>query len=226
MEQTGTLYVVATPIGNLEDMTLRAIRVFKEAAYVLCEDTRVTGKLLSHYDIHTKLKRYDAHSSTRLQEEIIADLQAGKQIALCSDAGTPGVSDPGVHIIDQLLSLKEDIHIVSVPGASSVTAAFSIAGIPGNQFSFLGFIPQKKGRQTFLRDLATASIPVIFFESTHRIMKTLESLSKEVPLKNVVIAREITKMHEEVVRGSAQEILEYFKEHVEHQRGEFVVIVY
>jgi 16S rRNA (cytidine1402-2'-O)-methyltransferase len=114
----GTLYVVATPIGNLEDITLRALRVFKEVTYILCEDTRVTGKLLAHYDIHTKLKRYDAHSSAKLQEEIIADIQAGKSIALCSDAGTPGISDPGVHIINQLLDLDEQVHIVSVPGPS------------------------------------------------------------------------------------------------------------
>ncbi len=226
MEKQGTLYVVATPIGNLEDITLRAIRVFKEVEYVLCEDTRVTGKLLKHYDISAKMKRYDAHSSTRLQEEVIKDLQEGKQIALCSDAGTPGISDPGVHIIDQLLALDASLQVVAVPGASSVTAAFSIAGIAGNQFSFLGFIPQKKGRQTFFKDLSTAAVPVIFFESTHRIMKTLESLAVEVPSKKVAIAREITKMHEEVVRGSAEEVLGYFIENLQHQKGEFVVIVY
>jgi 16S rRNA (cytidine1402-2'-O)-methyltransferase len=226
IKKTGTLYVVATPIGNLEDITLRAIRIFKEAEYVLCEDTRVTGKLLKHYDISAKMKRYDAHSSSRLQEEVIADLKAGKQIALCSDAGTPGVSDPGVHIIDQLLALDDSLKVVAVPGASSVTAAFSIAGIAGNQFTFLGFIPQKKGRQTFFKDLATAVVPVIFFESTHRIMKTLESLALEVPSKHIAIAREITKMHEEIMRGSAQEVFEYFKKNTEHQRGEFVVIVY
>jgi 16S rRNA (cytidine1402-2'-O)-methyltransferase len=226
MEQKGTLYVVATPIGNLEDITLRAIRVFKEVEYILCEDTRVTGKLLKHYDIQAKMRRYDAHSSLKIQEEVIADLQAGKQIALCSDAGTPGVSDPGVHLIDQLLALDSSLQVVAVPGPSSVTAAFSIAGIAGNQFSFLGFIPQKKGRKTFFEALENASIPVIFFESTHRIMKTLESLKEIVPSKTVVIAREITKMHEEVVRGNAEEVLEYFIANTEHQRGEFVVIVY
>lgn len=226
MEKKGTLFVVATPIGNLEDMTLRAIRVFKEADYVLCEDTRVTGKLLKHYEISAKMRRYDAHSSIKIQEEVIADLQAGKQIALCSDAGTPGVSDPGVHLIDQLRALDASLQVVAVPGASSVTAAFSIAGIAGNQFTFLGFIPQKKGRKTFFLALQEAVIPVIFFESTHRIMKTLESLSETSPGKTVVIAREITKMHEEVVRGKASEVLEYFNENVQHQRGEFVVIVY
>jgi 16S rRNA (cytidine1402-2'-O)-methyltransferase len=224
--EKGTLYVVATPIGNLEDMTLRAIRILKGVDYVLCEDTRVTGKLLSHYSIEAKLKRYDAHSSLRLQEEVVADLQSGKHIALCSDAGTPGISDPGVHIIDKLRELDPSIEIVAVPGASAVTAAFSIAGIAGNQFMFLGFVPQKKGRLTFFRSLNEAVLPVIFFESTHRIMKTLESLAEEVAVKKVAVAREITKMHEELVRGTPIEILEYFKENKEHQRGEFVILVY
>jgi len=226
MDQKGTLYVVATPIGNLEDITLRALRIFKEVDYVLCEDTRVTGHLLKHYDITTKMKRYDAHSTTRIQEEVCRDLENGKQIALCSDAGTPGVSDPGVHIIDQILAKKLDANIVAIPGASAVTAAFSIAGIPGNQFSFLGFIPQKKGRQTFFKTLQTTEIPVMFFESTHRVMKLLQSLLEYCPDKKIAIAREITKFHEEIVRGSADELLTYFSEHSDHQRGEFVVIVY
>ncbi len=225
-EKIGTLFVVATPIGNLEDMTLRAIRVFKEVEYILCEDTRVTGKLLKHYDIVTKMKRYDAHSTLKIQEEVCEDLENGKQIALCSDAGTPGVSDPGVHIIDQILSKKLDAKVVAVPGASAVTATFSIAGIPGNQFSFLGFIPQKKGRQTFLKQLADTEIPVIFFESTHRIIKLLESLVEYCPLKTIVIAREITKFHEELVRGKPEEVFNYFKVNIQHQRGEFVVTVY
>jgi 16S rRNA (cytidine1402-2'-O)-methyltransferase len=221
----GTLYVIATPIGNLEDITLRALRILKEAEYVLCEDTRVTSKLFAHHDIHTKLRRYDAHSSEGLQREIIDDLQKGKEIALVSDAGTPGVSDPGVHIIDQLHTLG-GINIVSVPGASSVTAAFSIAGIPGNQFAFLGFVPQKKGRATFFEDLKEATLPTIFFESTHRIMKTLQSLNDVVPEKKLVIAREITKMFEEVIRATPGEALAYLEENKEHQKGEFVLIVY
>lgn len=225
-EKTGIIFVVATPIGNLEDMTFRAVRIFKEVDYILCEDTRVTGKLLKHYDIVTKMKRYDAHSTVKIQEEVFADLQAGKHIALCSDAGTPGVSDPGVHLVDQILTKKLNAQIVAVPGASSVTAAFSIAGIVGNQFSFLGFLPQKKGRQTFFKALAVAEVPVIFFESTHRVMKALESLVEYCPSKTIAIAREITKFHEEIVRGSAEELLEYFNTYTDHQKGEFVVIVY
>ncbi|MFM2381484.1 MAG: hypothetical protein RLZZ76_251 [Candidatus Parcubacteria bacterium] len=226
MEQKGTLYVVATPIGNLEDMTFRAVRVLKEVAYILCEDTRVSGVLLKHYGIDTKMKRYDAHSSTSLQEEVLKDLSEGKCIALVSDAGTPGVSDPGVHIVDRILSEKIDAHVVAVPGASSVTAAFSIAGITGNQFAFMGFIPQKKGRQTFLESLRDAPVPVMFLESTHRIMKALESLCTYCPEKTVVIARELTKFHEEIVRGTPEEIFTYFTEHKDHQKGEFVVIAF
>jgi 16S rRNA (cytidine1402-2'-O)-methyltransferase len=226
MAEKGTLYVVATPIGNLEDITLRAIRILTEVDYILCEDTRVTGKLLAHLGIKNTMHRYDAHSSPKQQTQILEDLQSGKQLALVSDAGTPGISDPGVHIIDMIHTAAKDVAVVSVPGPSSVTAAFSIAGIVGNQFSFLGFLPQKKGRQTFFKELADAQVPVIFFESTHRILKALDSLAIFCPKKQIAIAREITKFHEELVRGSADELLEYFKKNTDHQKGEFVVMVF
>lgn len=225
MSEQGTLYVVATPIGNMEDITLRALRIFKEAAYILCEDTRVTGILLKHYDITTPLKRYDAHTSEKVHEEIIADLQAGKHIALVSDAGTPGVSDPGVFLVKQLRE-QGGIRIDAVPGPSAVTAAFSIAGLPGNQFSFLGFVPQKKGRQTFFTELLDYGHPVIFFESPHRILKTLESLKATLsPETTVIVGRELTKLFEELVSGSAEAVLQYFIDHPDKVRGEFVVIV-
>ncbi|PIR84898.1 16S rRNA (cytidine(1402)-2'-O)-methyltransferase [Candidatus Kaiserbacteria bacterium CG10_big_fil_rev_8_21_14_0_10_47_16] len=219
----GTLSIVATPIGNLEDITLRAIRVLGEAEYILCEDTRVTGKLLGHYAVSTKTKRYDAHTSEHAHEQILKDLADGKCIALISDAGTPGISDPGVLLIQR--AREAGVVIEAIPGPSSVTAAFSIAGIVGNQFAFLGFIPQKKGRKTFFEELADYEIPVIFFESVHRIMKTLESLAEYTDDRTIVVCRELTKMHEEVVRGSAAEALQYFTENADHQRGEFVVIV-
>lgn len=225
MEKEGTLYIVATPIGNMEDMTFRAVRILKEAAYVLCEDTRVTGKLFARYEIKTALKRYDAHSSAALQERVIADLADGKEIALVSDAGTPGISDPGVHLVAQIYARGVPAHVASVPGPSSVTAAFSIAGLTGNQFTFLGFAPQKKGRETFFKTLPSEMMPVIFLESTHRIMKTLSALKEYQPTALVVIAREMTKMHEEVVRGNAEGLLSYFEERADHQKGEFVVIV-
>ena len=221
---TGLLSIVATPIGNLEDITLRALRVLKEADYVLCEDTRVTGKLLSHYEIKAKLKRYDAHASEGVHEAILADLEDGKRIALVSDAGTPGVSDPGVLLV--AAARTQGTRIDAIPGASAITAAFSIAGLTGNSFAFLGFVPHKKGRETFFKSLNDYEVPVIFYESTHRIMKTLESLSTFLlPDSRVIIAREITKMHEEIVAGTPEEVLVYFTDHPDHVRGEFVVLV-
>ena len=223
METEGKLSVVATPIGNLEDMTHRAIRVLSEVDYILCEDTRVTGKLTQHYGIETRLKRYDAHTSESIHNEIIADLTAGKNIALVSDAGTPGVSDPGVLLIK--LCRENNILIESIPGPSAVTAAFSIAGIPGNQFSFLGFVPQKKGRQTFFESLSAYSHPVIFFESTHRIMKTLDALSLNNPDSTLYVGRELTKMHEEMIVGSPESIKIELEAEPVRQKGEFVLIV-
>ena len=224
-ETEGTLYIVATPIGNLEDITLRALRVLKEVDYVLCEDTRVTGNLLKHYDIRAKLKRYDAHASVSVHESILEDLGNGKKVALVSDAGTPGVSDPGVLLVAKARALG--VRIDAIAGPSSVTAAFSISGLSGNQFAFLGFAPLKKGRETFFRELMEVSFPTMFFESPHRIMKTLESLKTHGEGKSIhiVVARELTKLFEEVVVGSPEEVLTYFLENTQKQRGEFVIIV-
>lgn len=219
----GTLSIVATPIGNLEDITLRALRTLKEADYILCEDTRVTGKLLKHYEIDSKLRRYDAHSSETTHEQVLADLAEGRRIALVSDAGTPGVSDPGVLLVSR--AREAGATVETIPGPSAVTAAFSIAGLTGNQFVFLGFVPQKKGRQTFFKSLSTYDLPVIFFESTHRIMKTLESLSEYVPETKVTIARELTKLHEEVVQDTPAELIAYFESYPDHQKGEFVILM-
>jgi 16S rRNA (cytidine1402-2'-O)-methyltransferase len=221
----GKLSVVATPIGNLEDITLRALRVLSEADYVLCEDTRVTGKLLHHHGIKVKMKRYDAHASVKTHEEVLADLESGLKVALVSDAGTPGVSDPGVLLIQQARAAS--VLIEAIPGASATTAAFSIAGIVGNQFSFLGFVPQKKGRETFFKSLGEYEEPVIFFESVHRITKTLESLAKFLPDNTIVtVARELTKMHEELIQGDAEYVANYFIDNPDHVRGEFVLIVH
>jgi len=228
----GTLSIVATPIGNLEDITLRALRVLKEADYVLCEDTRVTGKLLAHYDIKATLRRYDAHASAGVHEHILADLALGKRIALVSDAGTPGVSDPGVYLVAKVRAEQPDTTIEAIPGAAALAAAFSIAGVTGNAFTFLGFVPQKKGRETFFKSLDEYEEPVMFYESVHRIMKTLESLVKHCGANStinrtirVTVAREITKMHEEVVQGTPEEVLSYFTDHPDHVRGEFVVLI-
>lgn len=219
----GKLSLVATPIGNLEDITLRAIRTLRECDYVLCEDTRVTGKLLHHHEISAKMHRYDAHTSESAHGRIIEDLEAGKHIALVSDAGTPGISDPGVLLIER--AREAGALIEAIPGPSAVTAAVSLAGIAGNQFTFLGFIPQKKGRETFFKSLREYDHPVVFFESTHRIMKTLEALEKALPETIVYIGRELTKMHEEMLIGSATEIIRTLSDVPVKQKGEFVIIV-
>ena len=221
----GLLSVVGTPIGNMEDMTLRAIRVLTEEDYILCEDTRVTGHLLKHYGVDTKMRRYDAHASEKTHTGILHDLEVGKKIALVSDAGTPGVSDPGVMLVRR--AREAGARIDAIPGASAVTVAFSIAGIAGNSFAFLGFVPLKKGRQTFFKSLSEYDMPVIFYEAPHRIMKTLESLKENLSIdRKVVVARELTKMFEEVVVGSPEEVLQYFIDHTDHIRGEFVVLVH
>lgn len=221
----GILSVVATPIGNLEDITLRALRVLKEVDYILCEDTRVTGKLLKHYEIGTRTKRYDAHASEKVHTDILKDLEDGKHIALVSDAGTPGVSDPGVLLIAR--AREAGVRIDAIPGASAITAAFSISGIIGNEFVFKGFVPHKKGRQTFFTEVRDEERAVIFYESPHRIMKALESLAEVLDdTRIVMVGRELTKMHEEMVRGTAKEILTYFTENPDHVRGEFVILVH
>lgn len=222
--QIGKLSLVATPIGNLEDITLRAMRTLKECDYVLCEDTRVTGKLLHHYEIKAKMHRYDAHTSEAAHVQILTDLEDGKHIALVSDAGTPGISDPGVLLIRR--ARDADVLIEVIPGASAVTSVVSLAGIAGNQFSFLGFIPHKKGRETFFKELADYDHPTVFFESTHRILKTLETLAKVYPEASIFVGRELTKMHEELLVGTAQEILAILLDTPVKQKGEFVIILH
>lgn len=222
METTGILYVVATPIGNLEDITLRALRILGEVDYVLCEDTRTTGNLCHHHNLEANLKRYDAHTSESTHESILADLALGKSIALVSDAGTPGVSDPGVMLIAR--ARIQGARIDAVPGPSAVTAAISIAGLAGNQFSFLGFIPVKKGRETFFKALLDYDHPVVFFESTHRILKLLESLDTIYPESQLYVGRELTKLHEEMLVGTPAEVLTILTTTPVKQKGEFVVI--
>jgi len=220
---TGKLSIVATPIGNLEDMTYRAVRTLSQADYILCEDTRVTGILKQRYEIDTPLKRYDAHARDQTHQNIIDDLLAGKHAALVSDAGTPGVSDPGVLLVQQ--ARAADILIEAIPGPSAVTTAMSLAGITGNQFTFLGFVPQKKGRETFFKEIDQCIQPAVCFESTHRIIKALEQLVALQPESKVYLGRELTKMHEELLTGSAAELLETLTGTPVKQKGEFVMIV-
>jgi 16S rRNA (cytidine1402-2'-O)-methyltransferase len=218
-----TLFVVATPIGNLGDMTHRALQVLSSVSVIAAEDTRVTRKLLQHYDIHNSVISYHAQSTDSARDSIINRLESGEDIALVTDAGTPGISDPGTELVAH--ARAAGIAVVAVPGASALTAALSIAGIPTNEFIFLGFLPHKKGRQTLFAEIAASKRTVVFYESPHRIMKTLASLSEVLDTQKVSVFRELTKMYEEVVQGSAAEILSYFEENTEHVRGEFVVAV-
>lgn len=223
---SGVLYVVATPIGNLGDMTFRAVETLKSVDLVLCEDTRVTRNLLNYYLVGTDTMSYHAQSKLSKHEKIIDMLREGKSLALVSDAGTPTISDPGVMLIEMVKRELPDVNIITIPGASALTAALSISGIPSPQFTYYGFLPHKKGRETIFKEIAASERTSVFYESPHRIEKTLESLAKILPTnKKVVIARELTKVFEEVVEGSATEVLEHFKQHPDTVRGEFVVIV-
>ena len=218
-------YVVATPLGNLEDITLRALRVLKEVDLILCEDTRTTRVLLQKYGIKTPTESYHAKSSKGKSERILKLLEDGKNLALVSDAGTPAISDPGVLIIKEIREkFGDEVQIIAIPGPSALTAALSVAGVPGNEFIFLGFLPHKKGRETIFKEIAASNRPMVFYESPHRIMKALESLQKFTPEKRLVVCRELTKIFEEIKIGHPAEILQYFNEYPDKVRGEFVVI--
>jgi 16S rRNA (cytidine1402-2'-O)-methyltransferase len=219
-------YVIGTPIGNLEDISLRALRVLREVDLVLCEDTRVTRKLFERHGISTSVESYHAQSGEAKVELILEKIREGKNIALVTDAGTPGISDPGSILISKIRQEFPELKIESVPGPSALTAALSIAGVPTHEFIFLGFMPHKKGRETLFKEIAGGERTIVFYESTHRIIKTLESLKEHLgSSKKVTIARELTKMFEEVLQGTAEEILSILVATPEKQKGEFVVIV-
>lgn len=220
----GILYIVATPIGNLEDITLRALETLKRVDFVACEDTRVTAKLLNHYSIKKPLISYHQHSKITRVEKIIEHLEAGKNIALVTDAGTPGISDPGNYLVAEVL--KNNIAVIPIPGPSALGAIASIAGIDLQKFVFLGFPPHKKGRETFFKVVADSRMPVIYYDSVHRVLKNLEFLESINPDKKIILGRELTKMFEETVRGSAKEVLEYFEKNKEKMKGEFTIIAY
>jgi 16S rRNA (cytidine1402-2'-O)-methyltransferase len=220
------LYIIATPIGNLEDITFRAVRILKEVDIIFCEDTRTTRTLLKHYEITTPTDSFYAQSKLSKIDKIINLLREGKNLALVSDAGTPAISDPGSILVAKIREEIPEAKIIPIPGASSLTATFSASGILGGEFTFLGFLPHKKGRETLFKEIAESKRPYIFFESPHRIEKALESLKKFAPDKKLVIGRELTKIYEEFLLGTPEEIQEIFKDNPEKIRGEFVVIVY
>ena len=205
-----TLYIIATPIGNLEDITLRALRALKEVNVILCEDTRTTAKLLQKYNIKTPTVSYHSHSKLSKVEKIFSLLLEGKSLALVSDAGTPAISDPGVLLISQIRDRMPDVQVVPIPGPSAVIAALSASGFPSSNFLFLGFLPHKKGRETLFKEIAEAKRTVVFYESPHRIMKALASLKEHLKSRKIAIARELTKIHEEIVFGTPEELLLYF----------------
>ncbi len=221
------LYVVATPIGNLEDVTLRAIRILKEVDLILCEDTRTTHTLLKKYEITTKTMSYHTHSKEGKHEKILELLEAGKDLALVSDAGTPAISDPGMLLISQVHEkLGGSVSVIPIPGASALISLISISGFSAMPFTFLGFVPHKKGRETFFNTITNIEHTVAFYESPHRILKTLESLAKVLPAERTVfVGRELTKLFEQTIRGSAQEVLEYFNTTPDKVRGEFAIAV-
>ena len=212
----GKLYIIATPIGNLKDITFRALEILKEADLILCEDTRVTKKLLEHYNIEKPVESYHQHSNLNKIEKIKELLKQGKNLALVSDSGTPGISDPGNKLIEEIKDIAETIPI---PGPSAIISAASISGFPMDKFVFMGFPPHKNKRKKFFKEVAEAKYPVILYESPHRIIKTLKELN-EFGEFDIVVGRELTKKFETIYRGKISEIIPKIE-----PRGEFVIVV-
>lgn len=218
-----TLYIVSTPIGNLEDITLRALRILKEVDLIACEDTRVTRKLLSHYQISKPLVSYFQHNQSFRIPYLIRELNEGKNIALVSDAGTPGISDPGFFLIRE--AIKQGIKIVPIPGASAVVTALVISGLPADDFIFIGFLPRKKGKITKeLLKFSELKKTIVFYESPYRIKKTLEIIAEILPNAEVVLTRELTKKFEEVLRGNPENLLKQIENR--QLKGEIIVILH
>ena len=217
----GKLYIIATPIGNLSDITLRALDTLKSVDFILCEDTRVTKNLLMHFDISKPLISYHQHSDAKKVKEILNLIENNKNLALVTDAGTPGISDPGNLLIKSLVDSGVK-NIFPIPGPSAVIAALSISGFPTDKYIFMGFPPLKNKRQKYFSEIAKADQTTVFYESGHRIMKCLKELGDHLePKRQVMVCRELTKMHETTYRGTISEIMSQMKE----ERGEFVIII-
>ena len=218
----GTLYLVPTPVGNLEDITMRALKVLREADLILAADTRTSGNLLRHFDIRNAMLSYHKFNEHRTVESIVERLLAGQTIAVVSDAGTPGISDPGFLVAREAIRAGEEV--ITLPGATAFVPALVSSGLPCDRFCFEGFLPQKKGRQTRLQALAEETRTMIFYESPHRIVKALAQFVEVFgPERLASVCREISKVHEESVRGTLQELLDHFTE--TEPRGEFVIVV-
>ena len=221
MSNTGQLFVVGTPIGNLEDITLRAISTLQSVDIILAEDTRNSKKLLDAHKIETKMISYHEHSNDKEIKKIIDLLLEGKDLALISDAGTPTISDPGYGLIRDCI--KHDIVIVPIPGVSAITAAMSVSGLPSDSFTFVGFLPQKKGRLKKIKLLKNIENTVILFESPYRLEKTLNQLLEHLGNRSVVVGRELTKLYEEVIRGNLTDVIKYFSK--SKVKGEIVIMI-
>ncbi len=214
----GKLYIIATPIGNLDDITLRSINILKGVDLVLCEDTRVTKKLLEHFEIKTPVQSYHQHSDSKKTDYILNLFKENKNIALVSDSGTPGISDPGNKLVED--AHREGVKIVPIPGPSAMIAIASVAGISMDKFVFMGFPPHKKGRQTMFKEISESKYPVIIYESVHRIIKTLKELQTLHDF-DIVVGRELTKKFETICRGKISEVIPQIE-----LKGEFVVIIH
>lgn len=216
------LYIVPTPVGNLEDITLRALRVLKEADLILAEDTRTSGILLKHYDIHNHMQSYHKFNEHKTVEYLVERMKAGQTLALISDAGTPGISDPGFLLARECA--KEGVEVQCLPGATAFVPALVASGLPCDKFVFEGFLPQKKGRQSRLKELAAEERSIVFYESPYRVLKTLMQF-REIfgGNRDIAVCREISKVHEQIVRGSIDNAIEHFN--AVEPKGEFVIIV-
>jgi 16S rRNA (cytidine1402-2'-O)-methyltransferase len=221
MSDMGQLFVVGTPIGNLEDMTLRAISTLQNVNLILAEDTRNSKKLLNAHNIDSKMISYHDHSSEKEIKKIVDLLLEGKDLALISDAGTPTISDPGYGLIRECI--RNDITIIPIPGVSSITAAMSVSGLPSDSFTFIGFLPQKKGRLKKINQLQALDNTIILFESPFRLEKTLNQLLEHLGNRTVVVGRELTKLYEEVIRGNLKDIIVHFSK--SKIKGEIVVMI-
>ena len=221
MSNKGKLFVVATPIGNLQDFTFRAVETLNSVHCIFAEDTRTSKKLINHYDIDTELYSYHDHSSEKEIARLLDILKDQKDVALISDAGTPTISDPGYSLIRECIS--EGIDIVPIPGASALTAAISASGLPSDAFTFIGFLPTKKGRQKKISSLENLDTTLVLFESPHRLLKTLNQLKEMLGERPIVVARELTKLYEEIIRGNFETAIKYFE--AKKIKGEIVIMI-
>lgn len=220
------LYIVATPIGNLEDISFRAIRILKEVDFILCEDTRVSRKLLDHYNIRNNLISFHHHSGNKKYEKILEILRTGKSLALISDAGTPNISDPGGQLVELIRKFLPSVNIEPIPGPSALISALSVSGIKADKFLFLGFLPHKKGRLSAIKEVLGVKYPAVIYESKHRISKLLLELLELKCTKKIIVLREISKKHYSFYNESVEEMYKKFEQDKNNLKGEFTVIIY